>query len=925
MSSEESCDQDKPVDTPRDAEESEQQSKPTQIQKRSNENTETKGNGKGRPNLKEKLMSKMFAYTRDIICFFLGVVSAFAVLHNAPPRISKPPVARPMFNESSLVLDFYKGHLSALVDRVTESDFSFVMYYAPWDAESQALTEEFESVARYYHNQVFFAAINCWHPGSECRARYGKIQNYPVLMVYPSKESGVQYKGIKSAPYMIRFLHDFMNPIKRVIHDYELLNILKSYDAVMIGYFQFTGLRISPGYNEFYRAALRTFEKEPNGEVAFVAITNPNTAKDHGIVDFPSGSLLMWNETMFYPNDRAWNAENIAGWISSVVHRVVTWLQPPGSKSSTLASYLWDGPVLFLFTPRNPLHFENENYNLLKEVALQYYDCSGNPQIQNLVSLLSQSRAEAALKAFEKREWCASILEEEKSRHSHPLHEFTLAGLNQPRQQRWSNAAAKCCSGTPTNKCVSCTRVRDNDNNDNRGSVDEQFAQVCAAPGMTACHGRDVFSMPLSLEHLAFVDKRRNSDADIQQDSCSAESCDMPGKQNDEMDPQSSVNVKKSYDREECRCFLAGYSYQRPIYPRDSESVELELTELICQVNKTLALVTIDSLQYFHFAEGLGIDITRNRDKTVAVIIDPADESQYVMEEIYGRNALVRFINNFTSGYLRRAMRSSSPRRFVRSFESKCKADDDSRICVPELSSDNFLKTVLNPHKDVVVMYHSPYCAFCSAVAYVYLTVAHYLSKMDHLEFVRIDGDNNDLPWEYTMNRYPSILFFPAKRKEDSTLFPTNLQITVGNLLSFILANCNEESHLEALINICAIGAGGSAESCLSRTRWFCLDILEALLRDFRKLRRFRADKESTKRLLDSRRRILLLRLKIVREAHLLLGTSSNLAKEKLKVRTLRKKFKRFYAKLANLEDERDKQYSMRYSNKEATAMELNS
>lgn len=61
-------------------------------------------------------------------------------------------------------------------------------------------------------------------------------------------------------------------------------------------------------------------------------------------------------------------------------------------------------------------------------------------------------------------------------------------------------------------------------------------------------------------------------------------------------------------------------------------------------------------------------------------------------------------------------------------------------------------------------MYHTPYCAFCSAVAYVYLTVANYLSKMDHLSFVRIDGDNNDLPWEYSMDRYPSILFFPAKR-----------------------------------------------------------------------------------------------------------------------------------------------------------------
>lgn len=61
-------------------------------------------------------------------------------------------------------------------------------------------------------------------------------------------------------------------------------------------------------------------------------------------------------------------------------------------------------------------------------------------------------------------------------------------------------------------------------------------------------------------------------------------------------------------------------------------------------------------------------------------------------------------------------------------------------------------------------MHHSPYCGFCTAVSYVYLTVAHYLSDMDHMIFVRIDGDNNDLPWEYSMNRFPSILFFPAKR-----------------------------------------------------------------------------------------------------------------------------------------------------------------
>lgn len=50
-------------------------------------------------------------------------------------------------------------------------------------------------------------------------------------MVYPSKDSGIQYKGIKTAPYMISFMQAFMNPIKRVSQDSELMNLLKSYDV----------------------------------------------------------------------------------------------------------------------------------------------------------------------------------------------------------------------------------------------------------------------------------------------------------------------------------------------------------------------------------------------------------------------------------------------------------------------------------------------------------------------------------------------------------------------------------------------------------------------------------------------------------------------------------------------------------------------
>lgn len=32
------------------------------------------------------------------------------------------------------------------------------------------------------------------------------------------------------------------------------------------------------------------------------------------------------------------------------------------------------------------------------------------------------------------------------------------------------------------------------------------------------------------------------------------------------------------------------------------------------------------------------------------------------------------------------------------------------------------------------------------------------------IDFVRIDGDRNDLPWQYTMEKFPSLIVFDASR-----------------------------------------------------------------------------------------------------------------------------------------------------------------
>ncbi|XP_015608172.1 thioredoxin domain-containing protein 11 isoform X2 [Cephus cinctus] len=843
-----------------------------------------------RLSVEEKLASRMIFHAREI-CFFLAIVfTALAALHTSPPKISKPPLAKPFFNQSSVVLDFYKGHLDAVFERGTDADFSFLMYYAPWDADSQALRHEFETVARYYHNRVFFAAINCWHPGSECRTQYNKIQSYPVLMVYPSKGLGVQYKGIRSALYMIRFLDAFMNPIHRITKEEEIADLLTTYDAVIVGYFNFTGVAKSPGYIEFYKTAIRHLEKDPNREIIFAAITDPVTAQaDYDVTQFPSATLFMWSESKTYIERNRWSSENLLNWISSALVQAPLWLQPPGSKSVTLAPYLRDGPALILFTPRNPLHLQNYNYNLIKEVGLQYYNCGNNPTVDNVVTRLQENRHNAITRQREKSEHCEEILKEPKV----PLHMPTIS----VSIQQWINDS--CCANIVMNKCLLCKKkIVDTMKNQ---------APICTTTTehrTPMCKGADIFSIPTLKEEQEKYELccNRHQVSDDKNDfsksnSKSYETSMLTG----ENDPRSANNVRRSFIKEDCRKLLTGNNYHPPVFPKDLPGhPNINLTELRCKVNRTLVLIAIDSLQYHHYAEGLGIDILNKRNKTAVVIIEPTQESQYVMKEDLSRYSLVQFINNYTEGMLQRTLRSVASRRFAHKTRIECEPNDNSKICVPELTTETFLDTILNPTMDVVVMYHSPYCAFCSAIAYVYLTAAHYLSNMDRLIFVRIDGDNNDLPWEYTMNRYPSILFFPARRKEDSTVFPFSLPITIRNLLNFVLANLDGDSNVEALVNVCHIGAGEPSSDCVARIRWVCLDIIEELLREYRKLRRKLS--LMNKRTACNKRRSILLKLQHIRDVHLILGSTNDLRKDVDKVRVIQEKYRTYYRDLMALD-----------------------
>ena len=90
-----------------------------------------------------------------------------------------------------------------------------------------------------------------------------------------------------------------------------------------------------------------------------------------------------------------------------------------------------------------------------------------------------------------------------------------------------------------------------------------------------------------------------------------------------ENDPRSAQAVKTMFLKDQCTKLLIGNKLLYPTFPTESKADE-ETKILIpdSRGNKTLAFIAIDSLQYFHFAEGLGIDLLKMRDKTAVVILD---------------------------------------------------------------------------------------------------------------------------------------------------------------------------------------------------------------------------------------------------------------------------------------------------------------
>ena len=109
--------------------------------------------------------------------------------------------------QNLLVEDIYDGDMTTLKDLIGAAEWTLVLYYAHWDADSFEARDAFARTAATAASSgsaakpailaasVRFAAINCWWRHGSCRSRVTKWRPFPYVFAYNAKGKGYLYQG----------------------------------------------------------------------------------------------------------------------------------------------------------------------------------------------------------------------------------------------------------------------------------------------------------------------------------------------------------------------------------------------------------------------------------------------------------------------------------------------------------------------------------------------------------------------------------------------------------------------------------------------------------------------------------------------------------------------------------------------------------
>nr|XP_045596949.1 thioredoxin domain-containing protein 11-like isoform X2 [Procambarus clarkii] len=739
-----------------------------------------------------------------LLCVLLTI---FIVVQSRGPLIRKVPSPQLFFPRHSLVSDFYTGDVAGLTERLLASDLSLVVYYAPWDRDSQLLRWEIEKAARYHHEQVYFAAVNCWHPGSECKTKY-KVRAFPVIILHVRAASGMEtkalaYGGPRDAGHIIRFLKRALRPLTHVTSHSDLARLQMEHNAVVLGFYDFASVSHLPrGFNSYHLASLRALQFDKTNSIAWGVVTNNRVATALSFNETRSIHLVLWNTTLVFTAAASSDSEGISSWVNKRLDETASWLDLPGTKSLALDNVLQKGPALILFTPDNPYHATNDPFTVLREISLDYNNCNQSSRVSNLARYLSSLRAKGRSQLRQAERVCRSYLQNQL----HILH-MSKQQLNFKDEtccrSMPSSEAPTATTGEQSKMCDVCDRSTDRFSTLQQHCINPisweddtsllQHVNNLMAVFSDSC--RELLLQYSPWEQYSFCCQRNSTPAKTK-----TSKTQHSEEQNEEYNMESGhtddriEKLVAMAAEDQCKQLFQGSLLSQHPFLRDQHPAP-DVTGLACKKNKTLTFLAVDSLHHRDVAEKLGVNLTaREPHDTATVIVDVEREAHFIMDASLSKLTLANFIINYTNGLLERIMVTG---------QKDAKSCKPSQVCIQELTSENYFQLTQQTGKMVVVLHYSSNCAACTTVGHVFMTVAHMARHIPNLTFARINVLTNTLPWHLFFDTLPSIIVHPHYRKGDSRVFDSSRPLTPANLMSFLVANLDPSHRLALALSTC--------------------------------------------------------------------------------------------------------------------------
>ncbi|THD21908.1 putative protein disulfide-isomerase ER-60 [Fasciola hepatica] len=141
-------------------------------------------------------------------------------------------------------------------------------------------------------------------------------------------------------------------------------------------------------------------------------------------------------------------------------------------------------------------------------------------------------------------------------------------------------------------------------------------------------------------------------------------------------------------------------------------------------------------------------------------------------------DAIVKFVEDFTAGTLTAHIKS----------QPIPTPTDEAAVTAVGLTFD---EVVNDESKDVLIMFHAPWCGHCKSLMPKFKEAAEKLRSEPGVRFVLYDATENEIPEPYEVRGYPTLYFVPRKSKNAPKSFEGSRE--VDDIIKYVAKESTEE------------------------------------------------------------------------------------------------------------------------------------